>query len=120
MTVIAITPDYRGEIRDRVENYHGNQLLFIGWEDHNMFCSPVCVMVQPNQPFSVLLDEIMPTIYAAHPDWEKIDWQRVQWRHSGAAFNPVADKSMQENGLLHKALISFKTPGLTGIENSFS
>lgn len=120
MAIVALTPDYHGEMRDRVENFHGNQLLFIGWEDHNMFCSAVCIPVQPDQPFAALINNILPAIYASHPDWEKIDWQQVEWTHSGVAFKPEMDKSMQENGLIHKSVICMKTPGLTGIDGSFS
>lgn len=31
MPVIALEPGYTGEVRDRVENFHGNQLVYFGW-----------------------------------------------------------------------------------------
>jgi phenol hydroxylase P4 protein len=119
MSVIAITPDYVGEVKDRVENFHGNQLLFIGWEDHLMFCSPICIPVPASLPFRELLN-IIPGVYGAHPDAARIDWNAVQWFSSGAAFSPQLDASLQDNGLGHKAVLRLRTPGLTGIAGSCS
>ncbi len=31
MPVHAITPDYKGEVKDRIENFHGNQIVYVGW-----------------------------------------------------------------------------------------
>ena len=50
MTVIAIE-DYVGEILDSVENFHGNQLLYIGWDKHLMFCAPFCFPFPPSMRF---------------------------------------------------------------------
>ena len=46
MAVIALKEGYQGEVKDREENFHGNRLLFIGWEDHLMFCAPHCIPVR--------------------------------------------------------------------------
>jgi phenol hydroxylase P4 protein len=120
MSVVAIKPGYTGEIKDRVENFHGKQLLYIGWEDHLMFCAPLCIPVPPELPFGALTSEIIPGLYAAHPDTAKIDWTRAEWFRSGQPFTPDAAKSLADNGLAHKAVIRFRTPGLTGIRGSCS
>lgn len=120
MAVIALKEGYTGEIRDRVENFHGKQLLFVGWEDHLMFCAPHCVPVEASTPFSALIDTLLPAMYAAHPDWHKVDVNTIEWFRSGMPFKPAFDKSIAENGLGHKALIRFRTPGLTGINGSCS
>ena len=39
MPVHAITPDYKGEVKDRLENFHGNQIVYVGWDHHLMFCA---------------------------------------------------------------------------------
>jgi phenol hydroxylase P4 protein len=46
--------------------------------------------------------------------------QAIEWFRSGEAFTPDFDRSIGENGLGHKAVIRFRTPGLTGIGGSCS
>lgn len=120
MSVIALKPGYTGEIKDRLENFHGQQLLYIGWEDHLMYCAPRCIPVPATLPFGALTTEIIPSLHPAHPDTAKIDWTRVEWFSSGKPFKPDSSKSLSENGLGHKAALRFRTPGLTGIQGSCS
>jgi phenol hydroxylase P4 protein len=121
MPVQALKPGYTGEVKDRVELFHGNQLIYIGWDQHNMVCAPLALPLPPAMPFGDLIDKVLPTTaYAAHPDWPKIDWSKVQWLHSSEPFKPDPKKSLADNGLGHKSLIRFRTPGLTGINGSFS
>ncbi len=47
MAVAAIVPDYRGERLDAVENFHGNQILYLAWDHHLMICAPVALPVPP-------------------------------------------------------------------------
>lgn len=105
--------------RDARQNFPA-PLLYIGWEDHHMFCSPVCIPVPGDTPFAALQAEILPRIYGEHPDFGNIDWSLVQWLRSGQPWQPDPDATMEENGLGHKAVIRFRTPGLTGIDNSYS
>ena len=121
MAVIAKQPGYVGEVKDRVELFHGNHLLYIGWEQHNMICAPIALPLPPSMPFGDLLDKVLPTtVLSAHPDWPKIDWSKVEWLRSNEPFKPDRKKSLAENGLGHKALIRMITPGLSGIAGSFS
>ncbi|TDU32597.1 phenol 2-monooxygenase P4 subunit [Panacagrimonas perspica] len=120
MSVVALKPGYTGEIKDRVENFHGQQLLYIGWEDHLMFCAPLCIPVPPTLPFGALTAQIIPDLYAAHPDASAIDWSKVEWFSSSQPFTPDLSKSLADNGLGHKASLRFRTPGLTGIKGSCS
>ncbi|AQH03132.1 phenol hydroxylase [Burkholderia sp. KK1] len=120
MSVIALKEGYTGEIRDRIENFHGKQLLFVGWEDHLMFCAPHCIPVEASTPFRTLVDDLLPAMYAAHPDWSSVQLNAAEWFRSGEAFTPDFDKTIGENGLGHKAVIRFRTPGLNGIDGSCS
>jgi phenol hydroxylase P4 protein len=115
MSVIAVKPGYKADIADRQEKFHGNQLLYIGWEDHLLYAAPVCVAVPPGMPFGALVEQVLPGIYGDHPDWPLIDWATVEWRHSGQPFVPDPGRSLVDNGLGHKAVIRLRTPGLTGI-----
>ena len=69
-------------------------------------------------PFGALVNEVLPSLYGSHPDFAKIDWSTVQWKHGRENFTPDLGKSLDENGLTHKSVLRFTTPGLTGIAGS--
>jgi phenol hydroxylase P4 protein len=121
MAVQALQPGYKGEVKDRVELFHGNQLLYVGWDQHNMICAPIALPLPPTMPFGALIDQVLPTTaFAAHPDWPKIDWKKVEWLRSNKPFRPDPKKGLADNGLDHKALVRFRTPNLSGIAGSRS
>ena len=121
MAVQALQPGYKGEVKDRVELFHGNQLLYIGWDQHTMICAPIALPLPAAMPFGDLIDKVLPTtVFTAHPDWAKIDWSRVEWLRSNEPFKPDAARSLADNGLGHKALIRLRTPALTGLAGSRS
>ncbi|WP_296225753.1 phenol hydroxylase subunit P4 [Ralstonia sp. UBA689] len=110
---------YTFPMKDVRENFPA-PLLYIGWEDHLMFSAPLCLPLPPDMPFGALMTQVLPGIYAEHPDFERIDWSAAQWFKSGQPWTPDAAKSLAENGLGHKDVIRFRTPGLTGIKGSCS
>jgi len=114
MSVTALYP-YEFEPLDKRENFPA-PLLYIGWEDHLMYCAPV----PADTPFSALTGQILPGVYGEHPDFEQVDWSRAEWFKSGQPWTPNPDLSLEQNGLGHKDVIRFRTPGLTGIEGSCS
>jgi len=117
---VAAIKEYIGENMDRVENFHGNQLLYVGWEDHLMFCAPFAFPFPPAMRFGDVIEKVLPGAFGYHPDWAKIDWSKVEWFKSGQSWTPNFAKSLAENGLRHKDVIRFRTPGLTGIKGSCS
>jgi len=119
MSVVAIKP-YPVLPRDGVDKFHGAQLLYIGWEDHLMFCAPLAFPFPPQMRFGDVVEQVLPGSYGVHPDWAKIDWSAVQWFKSGQPWTPDFNKSLADNGLKHKDVLRFRTPGLTGIAGSFS
>ena len=118
MPVAAITPDYAGERKDRVENFHGNLVLYVGWDHHLMFCAPVAFAVPPDTPMSKVLDEMIPGAYAQHPEFERIDWDAARWLLNGEAFSPDRNATLAEQGIDHKSILRFETPGLNGIQGT--
>ena len=115
MAVQAAYPNYAGPIRDAVENFHGNQVVFIGWDEHMMFPFANAFPLPPAMPFGALVKELLPVAYGVHPDFAKIDWDKCEWLLDGAALNPDPAKSLAENGIGHKSLLRLVTPGLNGI-----
>ncbi|HUN90963.1 MAG TPA: phenol hydroxylase subunit P4 [Burkholderiaceae bacterium] len=94
-------------------------LLYIGWEDHLMICAPVCLPLPPVLKFGDMLKGPLQGVYGAHPDFAKIDWAKAEWFRSGKPWKPDYEKSLADNGLGHKDVIRFRTPGLAGIGGSF-
>ena len=120
MAVAAITDNYVGERLDRVENFHGNQVLYIAWDHHLMFCAPVAFATPPDTPFRKVVEELIPGAYSQHPEFGDIDWDGAEWHLNGEAFMPDLDATLAEQGIDHKSIVRFATPGLDGIKDSGS
>ena len=122
MSTIAITPDYEKfvDYRDVEKNFHGNILVFVHWEEHLSFCSAIAFPLPPAMPFAAFIEEIVKPHYAAHPDAANIDWTQVVWMIDGERKMPDLGKSLGENGVRHKSLVRFWTPGLRGYQGSAS
>ena len=120
MSVHAITKDYVGVVKDTVANFHGNIVVYFSWNDHLMFCAPLAFPLPPSTPFGALTSEILPPHYGAHPDWKNIDASKIQWELNRKPFTPDLKKSLAENGVDHKSVLRFTTPGLTGYKGSHS
>jgi phenol hydroxylase P4 protein len=95
-------------------------ILYAGWENHLMFCAPFAWPVPPTMRFGDLFTTLFAYSFGTHPEFAKIDWGRAEWSRSGKPWQPDYDKSVEENGLMHKDVIRFRTPGLTGIKDSCS
>jgi phenol hydroxylase P4 protein len=118
MSVVALER-YEFPARDVRENFPA-PLLYIGWDQHLMFCAPFCLPLPPDMPFGALASAVLPGIYGEHPEFAQIDWTQVQWLKSGRPWTPDPARSLADNGLVHKDVIRFRTPGLNGIRGSFS
>ncbi len=114
MPVVALNEGYTGTNMDALENFHGNQLVYLHWEKHLSFCAALAFPLPPQMPFGAILGEIIPEFYGPHPDFEKIDWAAVTWELDGKPFTPDPEKSLEDQGIGHKSLIRFWTPGLDG------
>ena len=117
MTVASLGR-YEFESSDSLRRFHGKQLLYVNWEKHRMFSRPFVLALRPETPFSVLLEKHIPEAYSFHPDFERIDWAQVIWQNSNMRFTPEFAKSLAQNGIGHKDLIRFTTPGLDGLNGS--
>ena len=93
-------------------------MLYVGWDQHLLFCAPFCFPLPPTMPFGDVVKGPMTASFSAHPDFSKIDWSKVTWLKSGKPWTPDFNKTLAENGLKHKDAIRFKTPGLNGIKGS--
>ena len=116
---VAAIKEYTFAPKDSPDKFPA-PLLYVGWEDHLMFCAPFCVPFPPTLGFGDMVKGPFGGIFGAHPDFEKVDWDKAEWFKSGQAWKPDYSKSLAENGLKHKDVIRFRTPGLTGLKGSCS
>ena len=105
-------------VADVVENFHGNQLVYIDWLYHRLFSAAATFPLPPDMPFGALMQEVIPSVYGSHPEFEKLDWATVEWELDGQAFSPNPAASLTDNGVGHKSMLIFTTPGLNGIDGS--
>jgi phenol hydroxylase P4 protein len=118
MAVKCISGEYPSVNMDSVERFHGNQLVYVGWDHHTSICTANAYPLQPDMPFGALTEAVLPSVLGPHPDFPLIDWAKVEWLLDGAAFTPDMGKSLKDNGVGHKSLIRFKTPGLNGYKGT--
>jgi len=116
----AAIADYNFPSSDRVENFHGNQLVYVHWLEHLSFCAATAYPLPPEMPFGALVGEVIPGTYGPHPDFEKIEWDRVEWQLDHEPFTPDMEASLGAQGVGHKSLLTFRTPGLNGYKGSGS
>jgi len=114
MSVQSIRP-FKAVPKDVLANFHGQQIVYFGWDQHLMFYSPVCKPLSPTMPFQAVIDTVLPESFGAHPEFDKIDWQCVTWLKDGVPFTPAPEKSLLENGITHKTIVRMKTTGLNGL-----
>lgn len=116
MSVAAIGA-YHFPARDTAARFPA-PLLCIGWDQHMMFCAPLCLPVPGETRFAELIDTLLPRLYGEHPDFARIRWPEVQWFHSATMFIPAPQRTLAEQGFKHKSLLRFRTPGLEGLRGS--
>ena len=117
MPVTAIG-NYEFESRDRVANFHGNLITYWHWEEHLMFCAALALPFPPAMLFGDVTGKVLPDLYGAHPETASIDWKKASWMLDGRPFKPDFGASLAANGLVHKSLVRFWTPGLHGIHGT--
>ncbi|GAB2599867.1 phenol hydroxylase subunit P4 [Nitrincola alkalisediminis] len=116
MSVRAITPDYKVQARDRVENFHGNQIVYVAWDRHLMFCAPFAYALPPTMTFAELRDQVMPEAFGLHEEFSKINWETTTWLLDNQPFTPDLNQSLKAQGVGHKSVLRFQTPELTGFQ----
>lgn len=118
MTVKTIHGEYPITMMDSVDRFHGNQVVYVGWDHHTSICTANAYPLPPDMPFGALTEAVLPSVLGPHPDFPQIQWDKVEWMLDGKAFTPDMGKSLKDNGVGHKSLIRFKTPGLDGYQGT--
>ena len=114
MAVVS-TKEYIGVPRDRVENYNGNWIVYVSWDQHLLFAASFMTCLSPATLFGDWVQNSVMPLMAPDPDADKVDWTSVTWIKGGETFTPDWQASLEANGLGHKTHLRFQTPGLNSI-----
>lgn len=103
-------------MKDSLDKFHGNQLVFIYWHGHRVVCSPRAFPLPTEMPFGALISDIIPLSYSIEPDFADLDFDKTEviWEIDGKIVTPDFSKSLKENGVGHKSFVTFITPALIG------
>ena len=104
--------EYIGVSRDAVENYKGQQLLFISWDHHMLVAAPIMFRAHPDTKLGELIDSQLVPLLQSDPDAAAIDWNKVEWMKGSESWTPDFDRSLADNGICHKQQLRMRTPGL--------
>ena len=109
MPVQAIK-EFVGQPKDGEENYHGNRLVYFGWDKHLLFYAPTCVSIPPTMIFNDVIDQLFPQFWSRDPVFSYVNWREASWLRDGESFAPNFEASLQDNGITHKTIIRVQTP----------
>ncbi|MFG6177728.1 phenol hydroxylase subunit P4 [Halomonas sp. THAF12] len=118
MSVQANYANYRGPVRDRAENFHGQQLVYVMWERHLLFCAPLTFLADPAMTFDAFRNEVLAPALAPHPESEVLDFTAARWRLDGEDVTPRGEASLADNGIGHKSQLRLITPRLSELADA--
>lgn len=93
---------YPAQSRDRLENFNGRQLLYLGWSRHLLFCAPMTFALPPEMTFGEFLESVVKPAIAPHPDAAFVDFAKAEWQLDDQPFAPDLAASLSANGIGHK------------------
>ena len=103
-------------VKDKVENFRGNNLVLIYWEGRFLEGSIKSFPLPPDMPFGAIASDIIPAAYKIEPDFELLDFNKTEviWEIDGKVVTPNSIKTLKENGIGHKSFVKLITPTLSG------
>lgn len=113
MPIVALNENYRGEVRDSADKFSGKKVIFVEWQDHLRFCSPIALLVDENITIKSFIKDVLgSSSFANHADWNEIDWSKAEWVFKQNHIDLNEESTFESAGIGHKALISLRTPVL--------
>ncbi|KAF1711476.1 phenol hydroxylase [Pseudoxanthomonas kalamensis DSM 18571] len=112
---VKSTKPYVFDHKDSVAGFHGNQLVYASWDRHLLFAAPFLLYVSPDMTFRELVNGPITALIQPDPDASQVDWGKVEWLKANRKFTPDFDATLSDNGIHHKAMLRFDTPGLNSL-----
>lgn len=114
MAVTALK-EYIGVPRDSVEHFGGKQILYVSWDHHLLFASPLMLCLPADMPFADMVNGPLKALIQPDPDSAAVDWDKVEWLKGGKPWTPDTGAGLAANGIAHKEQLRFRTPGLNSL-----
>lgn len=112
---LTSTKPYVAVPRDLVENFNGKQIVYVCWDHHMLFATPLMLVVEPGMSFGDLLENVVKPLIGADPDSAVVDLAKVEWQKAGRSWTPDFGASLAGNGIVHKEQLRFRTPGVNSL-----
>lgn len=112
---LTSTKPYVAVPRDLVENFNGKQIVYVCWDHHMLFATPLMLVVEPEMLFGDLLENVVKPLIAPDPDAAAVDLGSVEWQKAGQSWRPDLAASLAANGIVHKEQLRFRTPGVNSL-----
>src|SRR3990167_5930676 len=65
---LTSTKPYVAVPRDLVENFNGKQIVYVCWDHHMLFATPLLLVVEPEMSFGDLLENVVKPLIGPDPD----------------------------------------------------
>lgn len=105
MPVVAIS-GYSFPSRSRAELYGDDQLVNVLWRNNTYLCAPATFRAPKGMPFGEFLASIVEPWAASAPDFVAGSTGGYQVDFAAVTVDP--EKSLTDNGIGHKSLLSFE------------
>ena len=112
---LTSTKPYVDVPRDLVENFNGKQIVYVCWDHHMLFATPLMLVVEPEMRFGDLLENVVKPLIGPDPDSAAVDLTKVEWQKAGRSWTPDFGVSLAANGIVHKEQLRFSTPGVNSL-----
>ncbi|AXS81063.1 phenol hydroxylase subunit P4 [Dechloromonas sp. HYN0024] len=112
---VTSTKPYVAVPRDLVQNFNGKQIVYVCWDHHMLFATPLMLVVEPGMLLGDLLQNVVKPLIGPDPDAAAVDLTQVAWMKSGQPWKPNLAASLADNGIVHKEQLRFSTPGLNSL-----
>lgn len=113
MVRVCLSPYVRGGCT--VAKFNGKQIVYVYWEQHLLFATPYLTVVEPGMRFADYLENVIKPLMQPDPDAAAVDLTQVEWSMGKQSFKPDFNASLADNGIVHKAQLCFRTPGLNSL-----
>jgi phenol hydroxylase P4 protein len=112
---VTSTKPYVAVPRDLVQNFNGKQIVYVCWDHHMLFATPLMLVVEPGMLLGDMLQNVVKPLIGPDPDAAAVDLTQVAWMKSGQPWVPDLGVSLTANAIVHKEQLRFSTPGLNSL-----
>jgi phenol/toluene 2-monooxygenase (NADH) P4/A4 len=104
---IKALADYDFPSADRQENFGDDMLVNVMWTNNMMLCAAACFRAPRAMAWEDFKTQMLDPWAASDPDYDPAT--PTDWHLDGKPFTPDPKRSLEDLGVVHKGLITFRT-----------